>query len=86
MTLAAGETLTATARGEREPLAGNGSLDMVLRVLRDDGEVLTENDDVPGGGVRAGVRYTATRAGHYVLRVTTHGPWLRAGAYTLTLE
>jgi len=79
--LRAGVPVTLSVRGEREAAAGSGELDVMVRLLRD-GVVVASNDD-DGGGVRARLTHTPAASGRYVVRVTTHGPWVRAGAYTL---
>jgi len=79
--LRAGVPVTFAVRGEREQGAGWAELDVHALLLRGD-DVVAENDD-DGGGVRSRIAVTPTESGRYVLRVTSHGPWVRAGAYVL---
>ncbi len=82
--LPAGRAVTVRVRGDRELRTGWAELDVVLRVLHR-GEVIAENDDEGRRG-RAGLVLVPAEAGAYVLRVTTHGPWLRTGGYVLTVQ
>jgi hypothetical protein len=79
--LRAGVPVTLSVRGEREVAAGSGELDVMVLLLHD-GVVVASNDD-DGGGVRARLTHAPAASGRYVVRVTTHGPWVRAGDYTL---
>jgi len=79
--LRAGVPVTFSVRGGREVGFGGAELDVCAILLRD-GAAVAENDD-DGGAVRARIAYTPAASGRYVVRVTTHGPWVRAGPYTL---
>lgn len=82
--LAAGEGATLSLRGGPTPGVLCRRLDVQLRVL--DGERPVAEDDDGGGELASRLRYTATRAGRYTVRVMSHGPWLNVGDYTLRVE
>jgi hypothetical protein len=59
-------------------------MDMYLHLLHDGAEIT--HDDDGGGNLDSLIETTLPASGAYVLRVTTFGSGLRAGAYTLVLR
>lgn len=82
--LAAGESVTFEARGDAVPRRMCRTLDVELRVF--DGDRAVAGDDDGAGGGASRLRFTAARAGRYVVRVSSHGPWAVPGGYSLRAE
>lgn len=90
--VAAGTPVTLTVRGGRSRTETCCRLDTVLRVLGPvqaggEPEVVAEDDDGEHDGFpsfASRLTFTAPRAGRYLVRVTSHGPWRKLGPYMLT--
>lgn len=80
--LTAGQRVLLRAVGAWSRGDPRGPLDTLLRVQ--DGARLLAQDDDGDGGWNSRIAFTAPHAGRYTVRVTSHGPWIREGPYTLT--
>lgn len=81
LALHANSPVTISTRGDPGARPSVTRMDTELRVL--DGETLLARDDDGAGGFDSRLTFTPARDGRYVVRVTTHGPWLRTGGYSL---